>query len=151
MTHVLLLLNDQSILNFEDQQSAQLLAELINRGVWDPPAPVSHLLNDSGDTRMRAVILGNWVVVSLEDPQELPRAANPADRKLTNRQHQVLEMISQGMSNKQISIRLGISQRTLNMHIANIKNRLNAETSAQSVAYGTLLGYVKPGGKKSSS
>lgn len=144
MTRILLIFNDQSMLTFEDDQPSELLVEQINDGRWIPPPPASQLLDNLLGSSLRAVVLGNWVIASLEQPKELNRAAFPVDIKLTPRQQDVLELLSQGLSHKQICQKLNLSQRTVNMHIANLKTRLNAETSAQSVGRATALGYCRP-------
>lgn len=144
MTHILLIFNDQSMLTFEEDQPAILLVEQINSGRWIPPPPASQLLENLLGTSLRAVVLGNWVVASLEEPKELTRASFPVDFKLTSRQQDVLELLSQGLTHKQICQKLNLSQRTVNMHIANLKAKLNAETNAQSVGRGIALGYCRP-------
>jgi len=144
MTHILLIFDNQSMLTFEDDQPALLLVEKINQGEWIPPPPASQLLENLKDISLRAVVLGNWVIASLEEPQEHPRASMPMDIKLTPRQREVLDLLSQGLTHKQICQKLNISQRTVNMHIANLKTRLKAETNAQSVGRATALGYCRP-------
>jgi len=144
MTHILLIFDNQSILTFEDDQPTLLLVEKINQGKWIPPPPASQLLENLKDISLRAVVLGNWVIASLEEPQEHPRASMPMDIELTPRQREVLDLLSQGLTHKQICQKLNISQRTVNMHIANLKARLNAETNAQSVGRATALGYCRP-------
>ena len=144
MAHILLIFNDQSMLTFEDDQPAVLLVEQINHGKWIPPPPASQLLENLQGTSLRAVVLGNWVVASLEEPKELSRASLPTHINLTARQQDVLDLLSQGLTHKQISQKLNLSQRTVNMHIANLKAKLNAETNAQSVGKATALGYCRP-------
>ncbi len=128
MTHILLIYDDQSMLTFEDDHPALLLVEKINHGEWTPPAPASQLLGNLKGISLRAVVLGNWVIASLEEPQEHPRASVPIDITLTLRQREVLDLLSQGLTHKQICQKLNISQRTVNMHIANLKTKLKAET-----------------------
>lgn len=144
MTHILLIFDDQSMLTFEDDQSAVSLAEKINSGLWEPPAPARHLLGNVNEKHLHAVVLGNWVITSLEEPQEIPRASMPIEIKLTRREHEVLELLSQGLTSKQICHQLNLSLRTVNMHIANLKSKLKAETNAQSVGRATALGYCRP-------
>ncbi len=69
-------------------------------------------------------------------------AAPPVDRRrraaaqidgLTPRQRQVLEQMMLGYRNKQIAIRLGISEKTVKMHRAALLAKLGAATSADAV------------------
>ena len=144
MTHILLIFDDQSMLTFQDEQLALHLVEKINTGQWTPPEPAHQLLGNLKDKNLHAVVLGNWVIASLEEPQEQPRASLPIEIKLTRREREVLELLSQGLSAKQICHQLNLSRRTINMNIANLKSKLNAETNAQSVGRATALGYCRP-------
>ncbi|NKY40611.1 helix-turn-helix transcriptional regulator [Cellulomonas septica] len=46
-------------------------------------------------------------------------AASPADR-LSARERQVLRLVAQGMANKQVARALGISERTVKVHVGNV-------------------------------
>jgi DNA-binding CsgD family transcriptional regulator len=144
MTHILLIFDAQSMLTLEDDQPAVLLVDKINQGKWIPPPPATQLLENLKENCLRAVMLGNWVIVSLEEPQEHLRASMPMDIALTRREREVLELLSQGLTSKQICTQLSLSLRTVNMHIANLKKKLKAETNAQSVGRATALGYCRP-------
>jgi DNA-binding NarL/FixJ family response regulator len=139
------------MLTFEDDQPAVVLVEKINASQWIPPAPAHQLLGNLTDKAIHAVVLGNWVIASLEEPHEQPRANLPIEIKLTPREREVLELLSQGFTTKQICNQLNLSLRTVNMHIANLKSKLNAETSAQSVGRATALGYCRPHMRKRKS
>jgi DNA-binding NarL/FixJ family response regulator len=148
MTHILLIFDDQSMLTFQDEKPAMKLVEVINAGLWTPPAPAHQLLGTLKGKKLNAVVVGNWVVVSLEEPQEQPRASMPVEIKLSKREQEVLELLSQGLTSKQICHKLQLSLRTINFHIANLKSKLNAETNAQSVGKGIALGYCRPSVKR---
>ena len=144
MTHILLIFDENSMLTFEDDQPALLLVEKINAGEWTPPPTALNLLETLSEKSLRAVTLGNWVIASLQEPQEVFRASFPVEIQLTQRQREVLELLSQGLTHKQICQRLNLSQRTVNMHIANLKAKLKSETNAQSVGRATALGFCRP-------
>jgi PAS domain S-box-containing protein len=68
--------------------------------------------------------------------------APPVDRRrqagaqvdgLTGRQREVLQQMTLGYRNKQIAIRLGISEKTVKMHRAALLSKLGAATSADAV------------------
>ena len=65
-------------------------------------------------------------------------------QNLSKRQRQVLKLLSEGLSNKQIAERLNVSMRMVNLHLAAIKSKLGTKTNAQSVSKGTVLGYCRP-------
>lgn len=51
--------------------------------------------------------------------------------KLTDREHQVLEGIINGLQNKMIAFRLGISARTVEVHRANMMDKMGAHSLAE--------------------
>jgi DNA-binding NarL/FixJ family response regulator len=56
---------------------------------------------------------------------------------MTKRQREVLRLIAEGKSNKEIAAKLRITERTVKFHVASILNRLDAENRAQAVAIAT--------------
>ncbi|MFI6096840.1 LuxR C-terminal-related transcriptional regulator [Lentzea sp. NPDC051213] len=52
---------------------------------------------------------------------------------LSDRQLMVLELVAQGMTNVQVAAKLGISHRTVESHVHNVKAALNLSTRAQLV------------------
>lgn len=59
---------------------------------------------------------------------------------LTTRQRQVLELVAQGLSYKEIGARLHLSPRTIKYHMAEIMNLLHLEHRAQVLAYAGRMG-----------
>jgi DNA-binding NarL/FixJ family response regulator len=55
--------------------------------------------------------------------------------QLTPREKEVLEKISEGMSNKEIGLSLCISQNTVKAHVTNILKKLHVPNRAQAAAY----------------
>jgi len=53
---------------------------------------------------------------------------------LHERQFQVLELIAQGLSNKEIASRLGISERTVHSHVAIIFKRMGVASRAEAIS-----------------
>jgi DNA-binding NarL/FixJ family response regulator len=60
---------------------------------------------------------------------------NPVLMPLTNRQKQVLQLIADGCSNKQISQSLSISESTVENHVHHVYKKLKLSNRAQAVAY----------------
>jgi DNA-binding NarL/FixJ family response regulator len=58
-------------------------------------------------------------------------------QRMTKRQREVLRLIAEGKSNKEIAAKLRITERTVKFHVASILNRLDAENRAQAVAIAT--------------
>lgn len=61
------------------------------------------------------------------------RRATEQINGLTRRQREVLQEMTLGYRNKQIAIRLGISEKTVKMHRASLLTKLEAATSADAV------------------
>ena len=66
---------------------------------------------------------------------ETVRHAQAEKVQLTERQGQVLELVAQGLSYKEIGARLHLSPRTVKYHMAEIMNLLHLEHRAQVLAY----------------
>ena len=62
-----------------------------------------------------------------------PRAADG----LTPREREVIRLVGDGLSNKQIAGRLGITERTAKFHVRQIMSKLGADNRAQAVALAT--------------
>jgi LuxR family maltose regulon positive regulatory protein len=75
------------------------------------------------------------------------RQAANADALLTAKEHEVLDLISKHMSNKQIAVVLDISAGTVKWHVKNIFTKLNAGHRAHAVKRAQLLGIVETGAR----
>jgi len=60
-------------------------------------------------------------------------ASDPAQKPLTKREREVLDLISEGHSNKQGALRMGISPRTFESHRAEAMRKLGARNTADLV------------------
>jgi two-component system, LuxR family, response regulator FixJ len=60
---------------------------------------------------------------------ETPAAAFPGSELLTRREHEVLTLIAASATNKEAALKLGISQRTVEIHRAHIMQKLGAKNS----------------------
>jgi NarL family two-component system response regulator YdfI len=61
---------------------------------------------------------------------------------LTPREREVLEMLAEGLSNKEIAWRMKISEHTVKFHIASIFGKLGASTRTEAVMQGIRRGLV---------
>jgi len=61
---------------------------------------------------------------------------------LTPRELEVLTMMAEGMGNRAIAQRLGISSHTVKFHIAAILDKLNARSRTEAVTVGLRLGVL---------
>ena len=65
-----------------------------------------------------------------------------SDQILTPREIEVLGMIAEGLGNKEIAFRLGISDHTVKFHISSIFGKLGAANRAEAVALGIQQGLI---------
>lgn len=61
---------------------------------------------------------------------------------LTDREVQVLELLAEGLSNKAIAGRLGISDQTVKFHVASIAGKLGAHTRTEAVRRAVRRGLI---------
>jgi DNA-binding CsgD family transcriptional regulator len=66
-------------------------------------------------------------------------SAGPGHRPLTRREREVLSLISEGYSNKQGALQMGISPRTFESHRAEAMRKLGARNTADLVRKALLL------------
>jgi two-component system response regulator DegU len=67
---------------------------------------------------------------------------------LTNREMEILELIIEGLSNKEIALRLSISQQTVKNHVTSILAKLNLSDRTQAAIYALRHGWVRLPNKK---
>ena len=61
---------------------------------------------------------------------------------LSARQGEILHLLAEGLSNKEIAQRLGIAERTAKFHVNALFNRLGSDNRAQAVAMAGRLGLI---------
>lgn len=61
---------------------------------------------------------------------------------LTERESQVLQLLAQGLANKQIAVTLGISEHTVKFHVSAIFSKLGATSRTEAVRLGARRGWV---------
>jgi DNA-binding NarL/FixJ family response regulator len=77
--------------------------------------------------------------------QSLKRSPLPGERnRLTARELEVLQLICDGLSNKDIAARLKLSANTVAVHRANIMTTLGVHKTAELVVYALQHGLVNP-------
>jgi DNA-binding NarL/FixJ family response regulator len=69
------------------------------------------------------------------------RSAAPPET-LSAREAQILALLAEGLVNKQIAARLGISRHTVKTHLAALFHKLGVSTRAEAVAAGARAGVI---------
>jgi len=67
---------------------------------------------------------------------------SPIYEALTPRELEVLEVLAEGLSNRAIALRLGISEHTVKFHISSVFAKLGAENRTDAVRRGVRRGLI---------
>lgn len=70
------------------------------------------------------------------------RPPRPARSNLTNRETEVLKLLTRGLSNEQIASRLGLSQQTVRTHVQRIIGKLGCHSKLEAVTTAVRRGIV---------
>jgi DNA-binding NarL/FixJ family response regulator len=71
------------------------------------------------------------------------RAARPVSVELTARERDVLSLVVQGLANKQIARRLGISEKTVKGHLTNLFQRIGVADRTQAALWAERTGALR--------
>jgi len=80
---------------------------------------------------------------SLIPPSQVRATPGKGRGELTERERQVVQLLSEGLSNKLIADRLGISDHTAKFHVNGVMMKLGASTRTEAVVEGMRRGLVK--------
>lgn len=89
---------------------------------------------------VRQVHAGERPVMPLVQARLKERAAGPT---LTSREIEVLQLISEGMRNKEVGATLGITEGTVQIHVKNIFGKLNVNDRTAAVQVAVRRGLVQ--------
>jgi DNA-binding NarL/FixJ family response regulator len=137
MTRIFMLVDEQVQIQLESPLPAVGLTESINNG--EIPAVISERYPGEIPP-LRAIGVGSLVVVL--PALVLPEVAQPRPM-LSPRQQIVLQALAQGLTNRQIARRLGLSPRSVEYHLAVLRQRLGQGSRPQLVARAVALGLLK--------
>lgn len=93
------------------------------------------LVLDGGTYIPPAVIESNGSAASAN-------GGKPKGKTLTNRQAQVLDLVAQGMSNKQIAYEMGVSEATVKLHINALLRSIGVTNRTQAVVTAQKMGLI---------
>jgi NarL family two-component system response regulator LiaR len=71
------------------------------------------------------------------------RATSPA-QDLTPRETELLQLMAQGLSNKEIAMALSLSENTVKYHLKNVLQKLGAHNRTEAAAHAIRNGILKP-------
>lgn len=115
---------------------------------------IGYLLKDTQATELcrsvKAAALGQ-VQLSPEASARLLREVRAPDNPetLTERETEVLRLVAQGLSNKELARALGIGEKTVKTHVSNILAKLGVQSRTQAALYAVQIGLVAARGPSS--
>jgi DNA-binding NarL/FixJ family response regulator len=105
----------------EEELGAALHA--LGEGLWaGAPALVRGLLREPN-------------LIELINGEELPEP-------LTARETEVLQLIARGLANKQVALKLSISEHTVKFHLSSLYAKLNVSSRTEAIRVGLSLGLI---------
>jgi DNA-binding NarL/FixJ family response regulator len=84
-----------------------------------------------------AFLTGNVTQEVLREYSKNGHNKKEADQHLTDRERQVLHLIVEGKSNKEIALELGISPKTVSVHRTNLMLKLDVQNTVELIRYAT--------------
>jgi NarL family two-component system response regulator YdfI len=111
-----------------------------------------YLLKDTGRQALfeaiRAVARGESLLPSAVVDKVVAHLGAPrpvAAGRLSDREQEVLALLAEGASNKEVSLRLQITERTVKAHVTSIFNKLGVNSRAEAVAVALRQGFLPAG------
>jgi DNA-binding NarL/FixJ family response regulator len=93
---------------------------------------------------IRAVYAGGSMLPPSVTGRLLRRLDSPDPTDLTSRELEVLSLVARGLSNREISARLFITERTVKFHVGSILGKLEATNRTEAARIATRRGLVEP-------
>jgi DNA-binding NarL/FixJ family response regulator len=91
-----------------------------------------------------AAIAGHLAARLLEEfGRQKQRDETDPLKGLTSREHEVLQLLTRGKTNKEIAVELGIAENTVKNHLKNILEKLHLENRVQAVAFALREGLTR--------
>ena len=132
----------------ESPDTAVLMLSMHSENTWVRQAieagAKGYILKNAMDLELGAAIRKVAAGETLFDPQVEQRSALKGERNaaLTQRELEVLQMLVDGKSNKEIATALDLSANTIAVHRANIMSSLGIHKTAELVVYAIRAGLV---------
>jgi two-component system response regulator NreC len=132
----------------ESPNTAVLMLSMHSEGTWVRQAidagAKGYVLKNALDLELGSAIRKVAAGETVFDPQVEPPSVLKGERSaaLTQRELEVLQMIVDGKSNKEIATALDLSANTIAVHRANIMNSLGIHKTAELVVYAIRAGLV---------
>ena len=101
---------------------------------------------DNYAARAAVAVLARLAIQARNEAVSLEYTLHPKttpNQPFSPREHEVLSLAAQGLTNKEIAYRLGISERTVQFHINSIFNKTSTNSRTEAVALALRNGWIK--------
>ena len=88
---------------------------------------------------------GNLTGKIMEEFRNLVVQKEECKEILTPREKEVLLLVAEGMTNKDIAVELSLSESTVKIHIQHVLKKLNLKGRVQAAVYAMEQGWIKKG------
>lgn len=114
------------------------------RGILEREAEPEEIVAAIQAAHLNAVTLDGDLALDLASRVRANSVDTPAQAmgELTAREIEVLRMLAEGLGNKQIASRLGVTDHTIKFHISSILGKLGASTRTEAVTMGVRMGLI---------
>jgi DNA-binding NarL/FixJ family response regulator len=119
------------IANASASERAALTARITQSGGWQ-------VVSDPEWADVVLVSPEEWSRVSARPPSARARVDGPIE-SLTPREFEVLRLVADGLHNRDIADRLGVTEHTVKFHLAAIFGKLGASTRTEAVRRGLTM------------
>jgi DNA-binding NarL/FixJ family response regulator len=103
---------------------------------------------DNYPARAAVAALGELARQALAEARDVQAALEPpssATHPLSPRELQVLTLAADGLTNKEIAYRLGLSERTIQFHMNSVFNKTGTSSRTEAATYGLRQGWIGAG------
>jgi DNA-binding NarL/FixJ family response regulator len=98
-----------------------------------------------GELAKQAFAEARDLAASIAPPLADPRSAakgTPAAHPFSPRELQVLTLAAEGLTNKEIAYRLGLSERTIQFHMNSVFNKTGTSSRTEAATYAIRQGWL---------
>ncbi len=121
-------------------EESRLLAALLPDARFVPLESRNHILLEQEPAWDRFIAEVRAFLGVGTDAPESPEPVSEVFPELTQREHDVLDLIAQGLDNAEIAARLVVSQKTVRNHISHIFDKLMVKNRAQAIVLARQAG-----------
>lgn len=107
-----------------------------------PPTDLVKAVREAyqGRVQLHPEIAQKLMALAIEKEKPTTSRATDPENGLTDREQEVLQLIADGMSNRDIAAKLVISEKTVKTHVSNILAKLNLDDRTQAAIYALRRG-----------